>query len=35
MGMGHWWNDADGEKVKKWEKDLFQFVHQKSHKDWS
>ena len=31
----HWWKDNDKGKVKKWEKNLFHFVYQKSHKDWS
>ena len=30
----HWWKNNDRGKVKIWEKTLFQFVHQKSHKDW-
>jgi hypothetical protein len=31
--MEHWWNDADKEKLKYWEKDLSQchFAHHKSH----
>ena len=31
----HCCNDIDKEKVNKLEKNLFRFVHQKSHMDWS
>ena len=30
----HWCNDTDRGEVKKWEKNLFHFVHQKSLMNW-
>jgi hypothetical protein len=35
--MEHWWNDADGGKLKYLEKNFYQchLVHHKFHMDWS
>jgi hypothetical protein len=36
VSVGHWWNGADREQPRYWEKTLSQchFLHHKSHMDW-